>query len=442
MFFKRKEAPIIISVGGSLMVPSEGIDTDFLSKLNQLIRFYVKKGKRFFLIAGGGNIARRYQEAGRATIGTMSEEDQDWLGIHCTHLNGHLLRTIFKDIAHPRVIQHYNRKLINWRQAIAIGAGWKPGWTTDYDAVLLAKDYGCSLVINLSNIDWVYDKDPKKFKDAQIIKKITWEEMEKIVGSKYKPGINVPFDPVATKLAKKLGLTVIITNGKDFDNLYKIIDNDVFKGTVITPFNIDASFYDREYYHGAKSGYLFGSRESFLGKFFKNLASFYKALLIKIFLNPKKCLDVGCGTGKLVRWLRFFGIEAYGVEISKDAIGLANKSVQSYLRQGDILNLPYEDDFFDAVVTYDVMEHIEKSKIKKALDETIRVSKKHILHKIYTTENLWINLFHTKDHSHISVMDRKDWQNIFSSIEGVSILRGSFLKLSSFFETIFLLRKK
>lgn len=424
------------------MVPGAEINTEFLKKLNELIRYYIKRGKRFFLIAGGGNIARIYKDAGKEIIGTMPDEDLDWLGIHCTHLNGHLLRTIFKDIAHPRVIQHYDRKLLNWRQSVAIGAGWKPGWTTDYDAVLLANDYHANLIINLSNIDWVYDKDPKKFKDAKPIKKITWEEMGKIMGTKHTPGINAPFDPIATQMAKKLGLTVIITNGKDFDNLYKIIDGDGFKGTVITPFNIDDGFYDREYYMGNKSGYLVGSRESFIGKVLKSIGCFYKSLLIKIFLNPKNCLDVGCGTGKLVYWLRFFGIETYGVEISKEAINLAEKNVKPYLKLGDITKLDYDDNQFDLVLTSDVFEHIEKSKIKRSVGETIRVAKKYILHKIYTPENGWINLFHAKDYSHISILEKRQWQEIFSSFKNISILRGNFFRLPAFFETIFLLKKK
>jgi len=229
-----QEPPIVISVGGSLIVPNGGIDTNFLIKLNRLIREEVIKGKRFLLIAGGGKLCRHYQEAGKAVIGNLTQEDLDWLGIHVTHLNGHLLRTIFQDIANPRVIQHYDRKLENWTEPVAIGAGWKPGWSTDYDAVILARDYGANIIINMSNIDWVYDKNPLKFKEAKPIKKITWEEMEKLVGDKWTPGFSAPFDPIATKLAKKLKLTVVIANGNDFKNIQRIINRDSFNGTVIS----------------------------------------------------------------------------------------------------------------------------------------------------------------------------------------------------------------
>jgi uridylate kinase len=230
----KKELPIIISVGGSLIVPNGGIDTNFLVKLNRMIRSEVAKGRRFMLIAGGGKLARQYQEAGSAVIGKLTKEDLDWLGVHSTHLNGHLLRTIFQDIANPRVIQHYDRKLENWTEPLAIGAGWMPGWSTDYCAIMLAKDHKAKLIINMSNIDYVFDKDPGKFSDAKPLKKITWEAMKELVGDKWIPGHNSPFDPIATKLASQLDLRVVITNGKDMENIKKIIEGEPFKGTVIS----------------------------------------------------------------------------------------------------------------------------------------------------------------------------------------------------------------
>jgi uridylate kinase len=436
-----KDPPIILSVGGSLIVPGERVDSAFLTKLNEFIREKVKKGKRFFLVAGGGKTARYYRDAGQEVVGGMTSEDLDWLGIHATRLNAHLLRTIFQDIAHPRIIENYDRKLINWKEPVVIGAGWKPGWSTDYDAVILARDYGANLILNLSNIDWVYDKDPRTHKDAKAIKRLTWEDMEGLVGTEWKPGINAPFDPVAAQLAKKLGLTVIVTNGLDFENMEKIIEGEAFKGTVIMPYRIDASFYDREYYTGKKGAYRMAGYDTAFGRVVHALSNMYRAVMIKLFLNPKNCLDIGCGKGKLVKYLRRLGVEAYGVELSKHALEMADTSVRSYLKQGDISNLPYDSDEFDLVTSFDVLEHVERSKIRKAIEESIRVSRKHILHKIYTRENAWINLFHGKDFSHVSVFDRKYWQKIFNEISKVSVLRSSFFRLPSLIETIFLLKK-
>lgn len=442
MLFKTEEPPIIISVGGSLIVPDGGVDTQFLSNLNKLIRSEVAHGRRFMLISGGGKIARRYQEAGRQVIGDINDEDLDWLGIHATRFNAHLLRTIFQDIANPRIITNYEKKLTNWTEPVAIGAGWKPGWSTDYDAVILARDYKAQLVINLSNIDGVYDKDPNKFKDAKLIKKITWEEVLRLTGKKWSPGLNAPFDPIATPLAQKLGLTVIVTNGHDFNNLENIIENEAFKGTLIMPFKIDASFYDRDYYLGKKGGHKVPRFESFFGKLFYNLRSFYRALLYKLTLNPKTALELGSSLGRVVKYLRLLGVDAHGIDLSKYAFDYADKKVKPYLKIADVVDIPFPDNSFDLVFSNDILQHLDHDKIKKGIGESIRVSKKYIIHKIYTKENIWYNLFHHRDFSNVSFFYKKFWDKLFLQFKDkVDIDKNSF-RLPSFIETKFVLKKK
>jgi len=226
---------IIISVGGSLVVPNGGIDTTFLSKLNSFIRAQLLKhpNRQFFLVIGGGTTARHYRDAGRVVLGhELTHDDLDWIGIHATKLNAHLVRTIFRDVAHPYILKHYEiiRKVI---EPVVVAAGWKPGWSTDYDAVLLCEDYGVNTIINLSNIDKVYNKDPRKFKDAKSYDKIAWLEFRKIVGDKWIPGINAPFDPVAAKKAQDLGIKVIVMDGAHLENLEKYFSGKKFVGTVI-----------------------------------------------------------------------------------------------------------------------------------------------------------------------------------------------------------------
>ncbi len=230
--FKRKT---VISLGGSLVVPSSGIDISFLKKFNALIREEIKNdpNHQFFLVVGGGSTARKYAEAGREIIGhDLAPSDLDWLGIHATRLNAQLIRTIFRDIAHPYVLKHYEiiRKA---EEAVVVASGWKPGWSTDYCAALVSEDYGAKAIVNLSNIEYVYDKDPKQFKDAKKIERITWSEFRDIVGDEWIPGMNVPFDPVASKRAQQLGLTVAVMKGTDLDNFKNFLEGREFKGTLI-----------------------------------------------------------------------------------------------------------------------------------------------------------------------------------------------------------------
>lgn len=230
----NKQERVVISVGGSLVVPNGGIDISFLTKFNEFIRDELSaKARQFFLVVGGGATARHYRDAGRDVVGhEFTAEDLDFLGIHATRLNAHLLRSIFRDIAHPYIIKHYEiiRKVT---EPVVVAAGWKPGWSTDYDAVLLCEDYGVKTIINMSNIDQAYDKDPNKFSNAKPIDHISWEKFRAIVGDVWDPGMNTPFDPVAGKKAEELGVTVVILNGNNFENLKKYFRGEQFVGTVI-----------------------------------------------------------------------------------------------------------------------------------------------------------------------------------------------------------------
>ncbi len=227
---------VVISLGGSLIFTDQGLDTEFLSEFNKFIRKKLADNNsyQFFIITGGGKVARQYRDVSKEVLGPMlTSEDLDWLGIHTTRLNAHLIRTIFRDLADPAIIKDYEN-LKEAKAPVVIGAGWKPGWSTDYDAVLLCEKYKINTVMNLSNIDRLYDKDPKQFPDAKPIDKITWKELRQFVDQEWRPGMNVPFDPIASKKAEKLGLKVALLKGNDLDNLDKYFKNNKFIGTIIT----------------------------------------------------------------------------------------------------------------------------------------------------------------------------------------------------------------
>ncbi|MFA6099384.1 MAG: UMP kinase [Patescibacteria group bacterium] len=222
---------IVISLGGSILVPNGGIDADFLKDFSKLIRARIKLGERFIIVVGGGSTARSYQQAARA-VGKLADEDVDWLGIHATRLNAHLLRSVFREEALHRVIKNPTLH-VNWNKSVLIGAGWKPGWSTDYVAIRMGHKYGAKRVINLSNIAVAYDKDPNKHTDAKPIYKADWKTFRHLVGNKWSPGMNVPFDPIASRLADKWGMEVVIAQGNDLKNLKNIFEGKKFVGTVI-----------------------------------------------------------------------------------------------------------------------------------------------------------------------------------------------------------------
>ena len=82
---------------------------------------------------------------------------------------------------------------------------------------------------------------------------------------------------------------------------------------------------------------------------------------IQVF-DSMKMLDAGCGSGTLLRALRQkANIECFGVDVSAEAgpYFLANNPTATFWA-GDMINLPFESDFFDTIVTTDTLEHALK----------------------------------------------------------------------------------
>jgi len=222
---------IVISVGGSLIVP-DAIDTSFLQQFRGLIESFVDDGKRFFIVAGGGKTCRRYQAA-LEEVRDVTDEELDWIGIRATRLNGHLMIQTFgelacADILHPLEVERSDK-------SVTVSAGLEPGCSTDYRAVQIAEHIGAAKFINLSNIDYVYTKDPKRHDDAEKITETDWSSFRELLPSEWDPGLNTPFDPVAAQKADELSLEVAFLNGEDPENIRHYINQEEYGGTVIRP---------------------------------------------------------------------------------------------------------------------------------------------------------------------------------------------------------------
>ncbi len=228
---KPKNQYRVISVGGSIIIPPEGFNIEFLKKFRELILKRVKLGEKFILVIGGGSTCRKYQQAARE-VENVSDTDLDWLGIFGTHLNARFVGLLFNGWAEKELILNPTKK-ISSKKSILIAGGWKPGCSTDYDAVLLAKTYGSKEVINLSNIDYIYDSDPRANPGAKKMESLGWAELKKIVGDKWVPGANLPFDPKATKAGGKLGLTLKFAKGLDLVSLSNILVGKTFNGSLV-----------------------------------------------------------------------------------------------------------------------------------------------------------------------------------------------------------------
>ncbi len=227
---KTEKGYIVISLGGSLIVPDE-IDTEFLKLFSAFIKDCITQGFRFAIVTGGGKLARKYNTATEA-LTSPSTEDLDWLGIAATRVNAELVRIILDDSAHSSIVMDPDH-VPSTDKPIIVGGGWKPGNSSDLAAIHMAQSLNAKRVINLSNIDYAYDKDPNKYPDAKKIESISWAEFRGLLPSEWTPGLSAPFDPIAAEKAESLGIEVAIMNGRNIENLQKYLNGEEFMGTVI-----------------------------------------------------------------------------------------------------------------------------------------------------------------------------------------------------------------
>jgi uridylate kinase len=228
LFDKKK--PIVISLGGSVLYP-DNLDTKYIKEFEQFIRSFVKRGYRFIIVTGGGRLAREYQKTAR-DLCKVTDYDSDWLGIHATRLNAQLLRTVFADIC-DHVIIDGPKKIGKMKHSIVFGAGWRPGWSTDYVATSIAHSHNTAIV-NMGTADHVYSKDPNKYKSAKKFESLSWRDYRKLIPKTWKPGLGTPMDPVAAGLAEESKITAYIIDGRDLKNLANLLLCKQWQGTTIS----------------------------------------------------------------------------------------------------------------------------------------------------------------------------------------------------------------
>ncbi len=223
---------VIFSLGGSLVCP-QSIDVAFLKKFKKMIERFVHKGNTAIIVVGGGALARQYNDAARALHVGVKATELDWMGIKATKVNAELVRIMFNSTAYYKVLDDPTKIPSKGKKRVYVSGGWKPGASSDHVAVQLALTFGAGSVVNLTNIDRVYTKDPRKHADAQALDHVTWKEFTKIVGTKWDPGANMPFDPIASKLARRTGMEVAILKGSDLINVERFLYGKNFAGTII-----------------------------------------------------------------------------------------------------------------------------------------------------------------------------------------------------------------
>lgn len=197
---------------------------------------------QYLVTVGGGSTARAYNRVAEMLAQRSSRYNglakarqvlalRDQVGIEATVLNARLLQVALGNQAYRLLIRDPSAA-VKTRKPVIIGHGFKPGRSTDWCAVERARTAMADLVINVSNVLRVFDKDPRKHPSAKPFDHLTWEQYLSFIPKEWTPGLSTPFDPVASRLARQWNIQVAVVSG-DLNNLKKLLEGQEFIGTII-----------------------------------------------------------------------------------------------------------------------------------------------------------------------------------------------------------------
>lgn len=224
---------IVIKLGGSVI---QNNPFEINPKTFELLNLLQKQKEKVLIVNGGGPLCRILQSKLKENSNTQADK-LNQIGITVNNMYGEFLRLLFpENETYPELIitqsdiERAKEKIEYYKYFV--GGAEKFGHTSDYNAVVFANAFGVNKVLRITNVDYLYDKDPKIDPNAKKIEKIDWAQYLNMFESTIRPGGNYPFDPVASKFAMENGIKVYLTN---IDNIIKKqkISFEEFEGSVI-----------------------------------------------------------------------------------------------------------------------------------------------------------------------------------------------------------------
>lgn len=223
---------VVISLGGSLINGMGSVDAKFLGEFRDAA---LKSGEKLAIVTGGGKTARDYAGAAMEFCGNNFVADE--VAVAATRLNAALVVSLFREEAYPKVLGDFGKAAaaLNGHKVVVMG-GTVPGITTDTDSVLLAEAVGAKRLVNLSNVEGIFDSDPRSNPDAKKYDSMSHDELVALAQKcdQRAPGTNFVFDIIACKLAKRSKIELHFVGGKNLKDLDKAIKGKRHAGTIVS----------------------------------------------------------------------------------------------------------------------------------------------------------------------------------------------------------------
>lgn len=221
---------VVIDIGGSILA-SPTINLEYIKRFADFLIKLHKRGYKFMVVVGGGKAARDYI-AGARELGAK-DEFLDEIGIAFTRVNAMLLQAALREHGLKKVPSEVEK--VRSPKGILVMGGTKPGQTTDAVSAQLASLNGADLLLVVSNVDGVYDSDPKLNPEARLYARMRTSELLGLASKgKHTPGYTGIIDPAAAKLIHEKGIKTIVVNGRDLANMERAVTGGKYKGTLVS----------------------------------------------------------------------------------------------------------------------------------------------------------------------------------------------------------------
>jgi uridylate kinase len=223
---------VVLKLGGSLLYDGNGeVLIARIKEYADLIRSLVDSGHNLVVVVGGGRPAREFISAAR-TLGA-SEAQCDWLGIKLARNNAELLCAALGEIAYPKIVEDLDELEVAATEAeVVLMGGLIPGQSTNAVAAIAAESVGANMLLNATNVDGVYDRDPKE-DGAKKLDSVSIEQLQEILsGGSTKAGEYRLFDPVAIRVVGRSKIPTVIFDGTTPSNLTRAVNGEKV-GTIV-----------------------------------------------------------------------------------------------------------------------------------------------------------------------------------------------------------------
>jgi len=248
---------LVIKLGGSLLSPHETSEANLregklpfdATYARKLLREIEQAQVRCVLIVGGGFLNRWYLQQIKllGLTDTTFTNDLHTIGMAASDVNASVFRMFASEVlganqVYPHVVKYEEYEHLDemkkdfGKYQIIVAAGWKTGHSHDVDALMFGSLFKEKQIFSFKNIDGIYTADPKKDPTATKKKTLTWREYREIINaSEHVPGASFPIDAVAAQLAEKVGIGVVVIDGRDFRAVEEVfVEETTTRGSIIT----------------------------------------------------------------------------------------------------------------------------------------------------------------------------------------------------------------